>query len=1444
MLCSIKRGEIKLIKYLKCFSITVLLILLMIPHTMISAADNAIIPDDDITTKDSGKNVLVLNSYAYDWESVPKQIDGIKSILADEAILDYIFMDTKHLDSKVSEKQTYQLINTKIDNGSKYDLILACDDAALDFVLKYKEELFKDIPIVFEGINTEKKAYSAASDGNMTGIVESFPMEETIELAMKLYPQATKVVAISDKTVSGQGSLEQFYDAKEYIPQLEFEDINMSEMNKEEISNIISSYGTDTILLYLMFTQDKTGAIYTTTQAVELITNSARIPVFKADEVGIGCGLLGGDAVSYYDMGADAAKMAKSILSGNDIKNIPIQIVKAKYSIDYDVMNKYNLKEKDFPETTDFINKDITFFEENKTFVISIIIIFSILLLVVAYVSYDNNKRGRLIKEIRDKDELLNSLMDRIPGGIGIFTVESGETAIEYLNDGYYSLLNIDRISREAIYGKSLLNTIMEEDRNGLLIKIQEVVEGIKTIVDYDMRIIVDNNKYKWINLKARIVESEGEKTVFYASFNDVDDMVLAHEQIKESEAELKVAINHSGMKFWQYFPSTHTSIQGYKVRYEFGVPEVMENFPDSWIALGITHPDDIGAMIKMHERIDNGERTATCEIRLKYGDNYSWERLRYTTIINTKGKIIKAIGTSENLDAYKDLEERFMISTIQSGFFAWIYDIKEKTIIQDKNTRDIYGYGHIIRNVPDCFKTMEAIHDDDIHLVNEMYQRISDGEKTVSCTARWKRPYSEEYWWSKIIYTVINDKEGKPIKAFGTSIDVTEQKKLEKRFEEELVRRQVLEENVIASGCYNVTQNIIIEYYAKEIIVGKSLLSMTMEESALEIIKQTPSVIDKGNIVSLCSQESFAQKFIDGETQFGIEYRRNMSDGTLKWVSTMINLVKNPETNDIMGFVYTYDVDEEKKEQMTLESIVDEEVDFVSYLDLNDNSNHLIKIGASITLLPPKEACDFDKMNEEYIPQYVYKEDRKLCYEEFYSKNIVDNLKNDRIHAVIFRSVEPDGTIRRKKISYYYLDDGKDIVVFVRRDITDIYEEEQRQSLRLEKALNESKEASRAKSEFLSRMSHEIRTPMNAIIGLTSLTKEKADDSEYVKNNLEKVDMSAHFLLSLINDILDISRIESGKMVLNPSRINFSKFIKEINSIIKNSAESKGVNFTCDVDDKIDRYYTADELKIKQVLINVLLNAVKFTPQDGSVSFVINLVSNEDNNTIIRFTITDTGIGINKEFLPKIFDAFEQEYSDNTTLYVGTGLGLAISKNIIDMMQGDISVHSKKGEGTTFIVDIPFIRCQNSNMSDNCDEVTATNGRKDYGLSGKRILLVEDNEINREIAKCILERVNIEVNCATNGVEAIEIFGASDINYYQAILMDVRMPIMDGLTATEHIRALDRDDSKRIPIIAMTANAFEEDARKSIESGMNVHLTKPIEPTILYSKLSEMLNN
>lgn len=390
-----------------------------------------------------------------------------------------------------------------------------------------------------------------------------------------------------------------------------------------------------------------------------------------------------------------------------------------------------------------------------------------------------------------------------------------------------------------------------------------------------------------------------------------------------------------------------------------------------------------------------------------------------------------------------------------------------------------------------------------------------------------------------------------------------------------------------------------------------------------------------------------------------------------------------------------------------------------------------------------------------------------------------------------------------------------------------------------LREALVDAESANRAKTTFLNSMSHDIRTPMNAIVGFTDMAAAHVDDPELVREYMDKIALSSQHMLSLINDVLDMSRIESGKVDLEEKDMSLKEMINDTKNIIQASVEDKNQLFAVDTSGIIHDEIVSDKLRIERILINILNNAVKYTPELGAISLrVKELPFSEPGYAKYVFRIKDNGVGMSEEFQKTIFDAFTREKTTTVSGVQGTGLGMSITKSIVDMMGGTISVNSKEGEGSEFIIELPCKISKNKEEEPRISEEELKNLRFD----GQRILLAEDNEMNQQIALAILQHAGLTVDVAVNGEEAVRMMQDHPAHTYQAILMDVQMPKMDGYEATRQIRALEDTEKAAVPIIAVTANVFEEDRIIATEAGMNGHLAKPYDIPAMMQTLSDIL--
>ena len=492
------------------------------------------------------------------------------------------------------------------------------------------------------------------------------------------------------------------------------------------------------------------------------------------------------------------------------------------------------------------------------------------------------------------------------------------------------------------------------------------------------------------------------------------------------------------------------------------------------------------------------------------------------------------------------------------------------------------------------------------------------------------------------------------------------------------------------------------------------------------------------------------------------------------------------------------------------------------------------LKKGEQFSYLETMKEYANNKVSEEYRKDFLAFIEPDAVRKDLSTERIITFL-----YLVKHEGVEMYEMIRMAGVRHPEDRDDK-IVHAIGMGFTNVDAETRRtltQTQALKDALQAAEVANRAKTALLSNMSHEIRTPMNAIIGFDKIALHDEHISDETKDYLEKIGTSARHLLGIINDILDMTRIEAGRMVLRSEAFSLSKLLEEIDVMIGGQCNERNITWSTKVIGKREDFYIGDEMKLKQILINILGNSVKFTPEGGSVEFIIESTAHYDNMTAFRFVMRDSGIGMSKEYLPKIFEPFSQEDLSTKTKYGSTGLGMAITKSIVEMMNGEIEVESEKNVGTTFTLTLS-LEISKETVSDR--ENVEPDDRSI--LKGKRILIAEDVDVNAEILKMALDMGEMESERTENGRICLERFEESEVGFFDAILMDMRMPEMDGLEATKAIRALDREDAKTIPIIALTANAFEEDVQNSIKAGLDAHLSKPVDADNLYGTLERLI--
>ena len=588
---------------------------------------------------------------------------------------------------------------------------------------------------------------------------------------------------------------------------------------------------------------------------------------------------------------------------------------------------------------------------------------------------------------------------------------------------------------------------------------------------------------------------------------------------------------------------------------------------------------------------------------------------------------------------------------------------------------------------------------------------------------------------------------------------------------------------------------------------------------------------------------ESYEKAFFDtsGKIVYNTEFRARTKSGEYRWFKTTGRMIRKEGEKAGVFYGMLMDIDEKKKTDAellwrdTLADIMTQSLDSV-YVILDKHNRRSVYVSPSIEHI-------FGIKKETPQPLLAIQKLEQRGADDFSVKEVID-LPTGQSQAKECW-IRPVGSISAKlfqKTIYHVTRGREDLLVFEFTDHT----REQEIRKNIEDALEIARSANAAKSSFLSNMSHDIRTPMNVIVGLSNLMKYELKNPEKMLEYIEKIQTSSSHLLGLINDVLDMSKIESGETRLHIEKFNLIEQINEINTLILQQAAEHGQRFDTFTSGIRHEYVEGDALRVRQVFINILDNAVKYTKRGGKITFTVTEEkSSSESCAKYRFVITDNGMGMKKEYLLRIFEPFTRQENSTTNRVQGTGLGMAITKNIVDMMGGTIHVDSVEGKGSSFEVVLEFrIDKAAEDAVQNLQDSVKAEMNKEEILKGKKFLCAEDNELNAEILRVLLETEGASCEICSNGVEIVSRFETVRPGEFDMILMDVQMPLMNGYEATRAIRRGNNPLGSKIPIVAMTANAFADDIQRSMEAGMNDHISKPMDLQRLKKAVVKLLGD
>lgn len=882
--------------------------------------------------------------------------------------------------------------------------------------------------------------------------------------------------------------------------------------------------------------------------------------------------------------------------------------------------------------------------------------------------------------------------------------------------------------------------------------------------------------------------------------------------------------------------------------------------------ALPVRAEDAAGLREAMERCEENGTFYREVRMTERSGERI-WARLdgtREVTADRTPVFLMTVVNITDRKQDQAQMEERQREYELMVGKYAQVmfeyWPDRDELISRENGGNGSHTY--TLSQYIGTLDTAGVVHPDDVQAMRELLTGV-----TRQVEIRTRYPGQSAYTWVDLQAEVLR-RNGRIYKVVGALRNISDIHAKELEF-----RRLEYDSQIFTASLMALFGELIV----LDLKTGQSYVKRGDEASMPVLTVDGPGIFveenrryghmlihpdDRPRFFDLFGLDSIRRRIARGERRFCAEVRRKNGSGVYRWCE-FLGIVIGNESGDNYSVLLTFrDIHELRTAQQQKReadrrfmAAVNNFYDGIYECEL---CSQRVKAWKSARGLLGMGAPDPDSLeNWRWFIKQVHPDYQERSNRTFGSENIIAAYRGGaREVSMELPCLCMDGSYRWLAIQVQHIGgdpECPEIMAYI-KDIDKKHREEEARGEKLKAALKMAEESNHAKSEFLSRMSHDIRTPMNVIIGMSEIAESSLDQRDRVADCLKKIHVSAQFLLSLINDVLDMSKIESGKLTIHAASFSMEEILDEVFVLCSGQAKKQGQKFDIRLEEACGGAYVGDALRLKQILMNLLSNAVKFTPSGGSVSLDVRADRPEGQRMWLKFTVKDSGIGMSPQFLERLFNPFEQEQSGGGRVFEGTGLGLAITHKLVEMMGGRITVSSKQGEGSEFRVVLPFARSGEGGGTGKAGDWPGTEvrgaGAKPRGpadsihFSGETILLVEDNDLNREIARTLLKMAGLSVVEAADGREAVERFAASEPGDIRAVLMDIRMPVMDGLEATCRIRAMERPDAKRVPVIAMTANAFYEEQADADAAGLCAYLTKPVEPERLYRTLQFWLNH
>lgn len=867
--------------------------------------------------------------------------------------------------------------------------------------------------------------------------------------------------------------------------------------------------------------------------------------------------------------------------------------------------------------------------------------------------------------------------------------------------------------------------------------------------------------------------------------------------------------------------------------------------------AMSGVHPDDVESMNqKMMEFIKNDENHCEITYRLKKGsDKYIWVKNTLSLIQNEDGEhrvyavyhdITAERDEQEQIrQQYKDLIVQHYTTADPDVLVMGHCNISQDRIIEimDHTNSGLLEHFGYVREEFFLGIASLVVDEEEREKFKSLYLnepaleafKRNDTEHILRCFVKLPQEPKGRYVQFKV--NLVETPDTGDITGILTVTDITDQ----------TIVDRILHQLSVISYDFVIDLNLDKDTFSVLTSSDNIMMPETGSHSAWVASMEKSLIVPKDRkSYSEAMNKEVMMKRLEAEGRYTFSYSLTDENGDIRTKNMTVSAI---DLRIGRVCLVRADITDSVREQQGLLSMMAYTFELMALINIQTGSMTMYTRETVLDNLTPYYYDNYELSAEKFSVSYEAVKDneeiRKLFRLDVLRKGLEDKPSG---YDFVYPYQSAETGQRYKQINVLWGDVNHQTICLVRADVTDMLTSERKAKNTLEEALLLAEEANQAKSDFLTSMSHDIRTPMNAIIGMTALAVAHLDNPDKVSDCLQKISVSSKHLLSLINDILDMSKIEQAKISLNRMKISYNEMMNQFIDIMMPQAKASGVKFTIENGEIKHSTFWGDTLRISQIMINILSNAIKYTPTGGKVLFKTEEIAslNGSDHVRYRFTVRDNGIGMPKDFLKHVFEPFAR--SSVSARIEGTGLGLSITKGLIDLMNGTIEVSSEVNKGSEFVIELEFeIAADEDDVSVGKSLINDMNEKREL-FKDRRFLIAEDNAINAEILSELLQMFGAESVLAGDGVKAVETFCACEPDTFDAILMDIQMPDMNGYEATRKIRSLKREDASRIPIIAMTANAFAEDIQSALDSGMNAHISKPIDLALLKNTLKRFL--